>query len=485
MLDQIKVLSQQTLIYGAGKVFTRAVTFLLLPLYTNVFTPHDYGIISLAYAFMGLMHVALLYGLDAALMKRYIQAASGERSRYLATAYTSFLITSIVFAVLFLIFRRALAPAILGGDYPLYLAYVVGILLLDVLWGIPLLLLRSEERPLSYIGFSLLNVVSSLGLNFLLVLGFRMGIEGVLLSNLLTSGLIFLITIPIMWRRLRPWQISLEVWRGLMRFGLPFLPAGVFAMVMELADRYILKAMTDVGTVGIYSAGYKLGMLMMLIVMGFNAGWHPFFLKQKDTPTTRRLFARVASYLLAVLGFIWVLMCLWIPRLIRLEIGPINVYGPDFWQGAEIVPWIALGYLFHAAYLLQLPGVFQLEKSRWVAITRGVGALVNIVLNVALIPLYGALGAALATCFSFFLMALAFWMVNRRIYPLPYEWTRLLRVAVFIAAAYLLTQVVEVSVLRDVLLTFLYPLGLAASGFLTAGERSVLKRTVRNLRTRT
>jgi len=482
MLQQIKTLSLQTLIYGSGHILARLVSFLLLPLYTNVFTARDYGVISLAYAFMGFMNVVLHYGLDAALMKRYVQAEVEGRTRYLATAYLSFVITTTAFALILLVFRQPVAPLLLGGDYPRFIIYVAGILFFDVLWSVPLLLLRSEEKPLAYIGFSLLNVTCSLGLNFLLVLKYKMGIEGVLASNLITSGLIFVLTMPIIWRRLRPRQISLESWRQLMRFGLPFLPSGIFAMTMELANRYILKVMTNVDTVGIYSAGYKLGMLMLLIVMGFNMGWHPFFLRQEDTEATRRLFARVSSYLLAILGFIWVLMCLWIPRLIRLDLGPVTFYGPEFWEGTVIVPWIALGYLFHAAYLLQLPGVFQLERSRWVAVTRGIGALSNVVLNIALIPWYGVLGAGLATCLSFFIMALAFWGINRRIYPIAYEWGRLLRIAVCMAAVYSLTRISEVTVLRDLLLTGLYPLGLALTGFLTTSERSVLGRLVKNLR---
>ncbi len=485
MLRSIKTLSLQTLVYGTGHVLARSVSFLLLPLYTNVFTTYDYGVISLAYAFMGIMGVVLRYGLDAALMKWYVQSEREDRARYLTTAYFSFVITAAVFIMFMLGFRQPLAGLFLGGDYPQFMVYISGILFFDVLWSVPLLLLRSEERPLAFVGFSFLNVLSSLGLNLLLVLSYGMGIQGVLLSNLITSGLLFVLTFPIVWKRLELRRASLDSWRQLMRFGLPFLPSGIFAMLMELADRYILKVMTDVGTVGIYSAGYKLGMLMLLIVMGFSRSWQPFFLKQEDTGETRRLFATIATYLLAVLGFIWVLMCVWVPRLVRLDIGPITFYGPDFWQGTEIVPWIALGYLFHAAYLLQLPGVFQLERSRWVAITRGVGALANIVLNIALIPRYGALGAALATCLSFLIMALAFLGINRQIYPVPYEWSRLLRVFLLMAGIYVLTWVAEATLLRDVLLTFLYPLGLAVSGFLTVGERSVLKRAVRNLLART
>ncbi len=479
MLQRIKALSLQTLIYGSGHILVRSVSFLLLPLYTNVFSTYDYGVISLAYAFMGFMGVVLKYGLDAALMKWYVQTEGTDRACYLSTAYYSFLVTTAFIVALMLMLRQPLSILLLGGDHPRFMVYIAGILFFDVLWFVPLLLLRSEEKPLIYTGFSLLNVAGSLGLNLLLVLKYRMGIEGVLASNLMTSGSLFVLTFPIIWRRLELRRASLDTWRQLMHFGLPFLLSGIFAMLMELADRYILRIMTDVETVGIYSAGYKLGMLMLLIVMGFNMSWHPFFLKQENTDETRRLFARISSYLLAVLGFIWVLMCLWIPRLVRLDLGPVTFYGPDFWEGTEIVPWIALGYLFHAAYLLQLPGVFQLESSRWVAVTRGIGALANIVLNVVLIPLYGVPGAALATCLSFLIMALAFLAINRKIYPVPYEWARLLRVFLLMAGIYMLTGVAEATMLRDVLLTILFPLGLVLTGFLTARERAVLFRYFR------
>ncbi|UCH64094.1 MAG: polysaccharide biosynthesis protein [Fidelibacterota bacterium] len=479
MLQPIKALSLQTLIYGTGHILVRSVSFMLLPLYTNVFSTYDYGVISLAYAFMGFMGVVLKYGLDAALMKWYVQTGGEDRARYLTTAYYSFVITTAVFIALLLAFRQPLAAVLLGGDHPRFIAYISGILFFDVLWYVPLLLLRSEERPLVYTGFSLLNVAGSLGLNLLLVLKYRMGIQGVLMSNLITSGSLFVLTFPIIWKRLELRRASLITWRQLMRFGLPFLPSGIFAMTMELANRYILKIMTDVETVGIYSAGHKLGMLMFLIAMGFNMSWHPFFLKQEDTDETRRLFARIATYLLAVLGFIWVLMCLWVPHLVRLDLGPVTFYGPDFWQGTEIVPWIALGYLFHAAYLLQLPGVFQLESSLWVAITRGIGALSNVVLNVALIPLYGALGAALATCLSFLIMALAFLGINQRIYPVPYEWSRLLRVFLLMAGIYGLWEITEGAVLRDVLLMVSYPIVLVLTGFLNVRERAVIARIFR------
>jgi O-antigen/teichoic acid export membrane protein len=141
-----------------------------------------------------------------------------------------------------------------------------------------------------------------------------------------------------------------------------------------------------------------------------------------------------------------------------------------------IVPIIALGYVFDAVYIVQLPGVFRLERSNWVAITRAAGALSNILLNFILIPYLGAMGAALATCGSFLLMAVFFYLVNRRLYPIPYEWWRLLRIALLMTAVFVLSLFTGATVLRDLLLTLLFPAGLVLSGFLTGGERAYLRK---------
>ncbi|MFH1852950.1 MAG: oligosaccharide flippase family protein [Candidatus Neomarinimicrobiota bacterium] len=475
MRSRIKALSLQTLIYGTGHILARLVTFLLLPLYTNVFDPEKYAVVSLAYMFMGFMSVVLHYGLDAALMKHYVPAGPAERKVLMSSAYVSFVSTALGFALLMYLLRRIIAEPLLGVYMPKYIAYCGLILMLDNLWSIPLLLLRSEEKPFVFIGFSLTNVGLTLGLNLMLILHFRMGVEGVLISNIIASVVVFFLTLPVVLRRVDLRQVSLPVWKKLMRFGLPFLPSGIFAMIMEMAGRYLLKFMTDMETVGIYSAGYKLGMLMLLAVMGFNMAWQPFFLREGAGDEKKVLYARIASYVVALLALLWVLLLLWVDRLVRLPIGGTTFYGPEFWSSARIVPWIALGYLFQATYLLQLPGPFLTGKSHWVATTRGAGALATILLNLVLIPRYGAMGAAAAMGLSFFIMSGFMYFINRRIFPLPFEWSRLLRVVLVTAAIYLLHITTAVSPLRDLLLVLALPAGLLLTGFLKRSELEYLR----------
>ncbi len=471
MFSDILKLSRHTLIYGAGHILARLVTFLLLPLYTNVFTRSDYGVISLAYTFIGFMIVILHYGMDSSLMKYYSPANEKERKQYLSTAYLSYLVTTGIFVLIFNLFRQPLSSILLGSNYPNFITIISLILAFDLFWFIPTLLLRVEEKPTHYISISFINVLLSFFLNLLFVLKLEFGILGVLLSNLITSITLFLITLPYVLKRIQLQAISRERWGKMIRFGIPFLPSGIFAMIMELADRYILKYMTDMETVGLYSAGYKLGMLMLLLVMGFNMGWQPFFLKTKKGEDRKKLFARITTYVLAVMGFVWVLLIIWIENIVQLNIGGITLYGSKYWESIVFVPWVALGYFFFATYSLQLPGVFLVEKTKWVAVVRAIGAGMNVGLNIILIHYIGAIGAAIATCLSFFGMSVALYIINKKIYPMQYEWLRLFKIIVFMGVVFFVLLVYDLSMIEKLFLSASYPAGLLLTGFLNQGER--------------
>jgi O-antigen/teichoic acid export membrane protein len=419
----IKSLGSQSLIYGAGHVAARGVTFLLLPIYTNIFSLEDYGIISLIYTFLGFMNVVLHYGLDASLLKHYMPADSEERKTILSNAYGSFLITTILFSVLLIIFRNNVSGLLFGINLPNITLLVVGILFFDVLWSIHVLILRAEERPVYFSIISFLNVLSTLALNILFVIYLELGIYGVLLSNLITSGVIFLITFPIILKRSSIKSLSLKYWKKMMKFGVPFLPAGIFSMILELSDRYILRYLTDIETVGLYNAGYKLGLLILLIVMGFNMAWQPYFLKKEKEE--RKYIADVTTLVFAVLGFFWILLLLWSDTMVKMKFGDFSFFGEQYWEATSIVPIIGLAYVFHAGYLIQLPGVYLLEKTGWIPWVRGLGALSNIILNFLFIPEYGIVGAASATCLSFMLMAVIFYFINRSVFPILYQWRKL------------------------------------------------------------
>lgn len=449
----IRTLGKQSLIYGIGTILTRVVTFLLLPLYTNVFTTEEYGIVSLAYAFTGFVMIAYRYGMDSALMKYYIDAEGKNKKTYFTTIFSIQTFTSLVFSLFLFLTAGFFAPIFLGGEYKQLMQLVTIILFLDALWMLPMLILRADEKPRQYILYSLLNVILTMVFNIYLVVILKMGITGVLIGNIIASGGLLLVTLPIIVKNFNVKSISRSALQEVLKFGLPFFPAGIFTMIMELSDRYLLEWLAGTSTVGLYSAGNKLGMFGLLLVMGFNMGWTPYFLKKGKDDDAPQIFARISTYFLGLIGGLIVLISLWIDQLVRLRIGNATFFGEEFWTSTQVVPIILLGYYFFGLYVLQLPGVFMTKQTKWVPFFRGTGAVLAVLVNIILIPVFGIIGAATAKAIAFFGMSLTIFLFNQKYYPIPYLWRGILFPVVYL----LIIIIVPMGLGVKIFVSILYP----------------------------
>jgi len=353
---------RESALYLIGLMLTRIVSFLLLPVYTNVFNQTQNGIITLAYALIGFLAIILPYGTDAALLNFYLKDED-ERKSYFTNAYLMVLCSNLVILGLIFLARGNLAPLILRINEPNVFAWCLVILFLDTLNALPLLLMRAEGRPMTYVSFSLLNIGLMMGLNILLVVRLRMGITGIFYSNIITSMLIWIGLLPLVIQRLNLQALSGKYMRRLLRFGLPFLPSGIFAMTLDLADRWLLEYYTDIETVGLYGVGYKLAAIMLIFVLAFNAAWQPFFLQHRHEPNAPAIFAKVTDWAVGGLAFCWLFFSLWMNHIVRLHLAGRHLIGPQFWAGTGVTPLIMLAYFFQELFVLQLPGVFILEKT--------------------------------------------------------------------------------------------------------------------------
>ena len=196
--------------------------------------------------------------------------------------------------------------------------------------------------------------------------------------------------------------------------------AGVFSMIIELSDRYIIKYLLDIDMVGVYNAGYKLGMLMLLVVMGFNMAWQPFFLTKENQVDKNRI-ASISNAVFLFFSIICFGIICFAQPLTNIEFFGYKIIGDAFVSSVTIVPWICAAYLFHGAYILQLPGPYITNNTFSIAIIRGIGAFINVALNFILIPILGIKGAAIATFASFALMALLLFIYNKKIYKIQYN----------------------------------------------------------------
>ena len=428
MFNKIKQLTKDTAIYGVSTIVGRFLTFLLVPFYTNIFPPDAYGIVANLFIFIAILNIIYIFGMDAAYLKFAANKSMATEKDNFSTPYLAVMFVSLFLSLFIVLIKDGIISILEVPESYSYLIYYTSLILfLDALCVIPFIKLRIERRAKKFATFKIINILTNVFFNILLVLYFKWGIEAVFVSNIIASLLTLIILFPDIIKHLKP-VINISLLRRLIKFGLPYLPAGLGAMLIQGIDRPILTNLTDLTTAGIYNANYKLGIFMMLFVNMFQYAWQPFFLQQAGEKDAKKVFSKVLTYFTFTASIILILISLFIDDLVKINFFGITLIGSTYWSGLVIVPIILFGYLFNGLYVVFTAGIYIEEKSIYVPLITGIGALINVGVNLLLIPSLGIIGAALATLASYIAMAVGLYMVTQKFYKIKYESVKMISI---------------------------------------------------------
>lgn len=479
MFAEIRRLFTHTTIYGLGDIIGRSISFLLIPLYTHTLSQAEYGLMSLVYVFIGFVNVLYALGLNTAFLRFFIAEKDGEERKKIYSSAVFLLAGTSFVASLCLWFASPFLSGVIfrDPDSTTCMRLVAAILFVDTVAQFPLLVLRSLEKSKHYTAITILRLVTTVALNIVFVLGLRWGVEGILISNLIASACIFLVLLPLSLRYVKR-VFSGAILRKMLDFGLPMVPAVLSVLVIDLSDRYILEHFKGLEQVGVYSLGYKLGMIMTFFVSAFRFAWPPFFLTIAEQEDAKVIYARVLTYFLLVGAAMFLGISLYLKIIMRLFIGE------QYWSASPIVPLILLSYLFYGLYVNFTVGTYIQKKTRSILYIAVLAAAINIAFNLLFIPRFGMMGAAAATLLAYISMAVFLFLVNRRMYPIDYEVGRILKIGLAAGVIYAVHLVVSSSslgieiALKTILLAGFFGL-LLVFRFFQAKEFQALARRLR------
>jgi O-antigen/teichoic acid export membrane protein len=433
MFDKLKQLSKDTAIYGVSTILGRFLTFLLVPFYTNVFPAREYGIVSNLYVFVAIFNVVFIFGMDASYLKFGSNIIIGDEKDNFSTPFLSVLsISAIICAAILLLRYQILWTFDIPTSFIYLMYYVVAILLIDNISVLPFIKLRLERKAKKFAFYKIINILVNVTLNLYLILKLKWGIEAVFFSNLAASIISLVILLPDIFRSLR-FKFNKELLPRLLKFGLPYLPAGLAAMLIQGIDRPIITHLTDLSTSGLYSANYKLGIFMLLFVNMFQYAWQPFFLQTAQEENAKEVFSKVLTYFTLVAAVVLVVVSLFISDVAHISIHGHTIIGKEYLKGLVIVPVVLLGYLFSGMYGIFTAGIYIKEKSIYVPVMTAIGAFVNIALNYLLIPTWNIMGAAMATLLAYFVMAVGYLIITQRFYKINYEYGKITKIFISVA----------------------------------------------------
>ncbi len=478
MFDRIKSLFRNLVIYGMGDVATSLVSLLLLPVYTRFLSPSDYGVIAMLLTVEAVAKVVFRWGVDTAFMRLYYDCADQPSRQRLASTIFFFLL-AVNGALLVLAIGSAgwLSRQLFGSpQHSLLIALVLANTFVGGMYFIPFQVLRIGEKSGQFIALVFARSAGTLVMRLVLVIWAGLGVLGVVLADVAVT-IVFTIVLSAWFVPLIRPLFSRAIIRDALGFGLPRIPHAIAQQVISLADRYLLNAYGTLRDVGLYSIGASFGLALKLFLSAFEYAWTPFFLGVMREPDAATIYSTVSTYVVAVLVLLVAGLCAVARDLIRLTTTP------QFHQAANVTPWIALGVMFQGLYLVGSIGIVITKRTTRYPIATGLAAAASLAANWVLIPRYGVLGAAWANAIAYATLAAVTVGFSLHLYPIRYEYGRLLRIAAAGAVAYLIPVVLLPHVrlplvgivMNGVTVVIGYGIALFATGFFHPGEIRALQ----------
>jgi O-antigen/teichoic acid export membrane protein len=314
-------------------------------------------------------------------------------------------------------------------------------------------------------------VLITIGSTVALVVGAEKGAVGAVVGNFLGTLSVYVVLLAY-----RRYQLGLQFDRSLLRemnrFGMPLVPAALFLWAINFSDRLFIGQFKGQAEVGVYSLAVRVASVIVFLMTAFQLAWPAFAYSIRDDDEAKRTYAFVLTYLLFVTAWLSLALGALAPWIVDL-LAP-----PKFARAAEAVPLLAFATAAYSGYSVLAIGIGRARRTQYNWIVAGTAAIVNVVLNLILIPQIGMMGAAIATVVSYLVLFVAMGLNSQRVYPVAYQWRRVLSIAAtgggLTAAAWLLPERLPVAVA----LVLAYPLLLAPLGFYLPAERARLRRLV-------
>lgn len=442
MANPIKKLAGETAIYGLSTILARIINFCFVPFYTRILTTADYGILTEFLAYIAILQVVLVLGLETGCF-RFANKEGNDPGKVYSSALGTVFGLNAAFLALILIFGNQIA-AWLGYDaYGACIKYMGGILFLDSVTAILFAKLRQEHKALKFAVIKTVKILTETGANIWLFLcekpqwiynfisetpDFGYAVFAILISCIVC----FILFIPDLLKF--SFRMDGKLLKQMLIYSLPLMVAGLPGILNDFVDRILFRFLDTNSEVwqsslGVFQAAVKLAVIMNLFIQMFRYAAEPFFFQRAQDKDSKELYAKVMEWFTAFCGLVFLGIILYID-----VIGLI--LGRDFREAIGVVPVMLLSYMilgmnFNVSMWYKLA-----EKTSMAIYITLTGLAVTIIVNLIFMPMFSYWAAAFGHLLSYLVMFVISAVLGKKHYPIPYDWNRIISFFVFIAVAY-------------------------------------------------
>jgi len=457
-MNPIKKLAGQTAVYGLSSIVGRLLNFLLVPLYTNVFLPNEYGVVTELFTYVVFLQIILTYGMETGFFR--FSQKEYKVDTVFSTSIISLISTTVLFIGLILLFLNPISDVLGYSNHKNYIVWFAIILGADAISSIPFAKLRQQNKAFKFVVYRIINISVNIGFNLFFLLVCKnsnieflnslynpeIGVGYIFISNLIASVLTLVLFIPDFFKIV--FNFDKNLLKKMLLYSMPLLISGLAGSINDVFDRILLKFclivpqnITDAHEfilyqIGIYGANAKIAVLMTLFIQTFRFAADPFYFSQAKQPGYEKVFADVMKYFV-ILGCLILLFVMLYLDVLKYFIGK------DYFEGLAVVFPLLLGRLF-VGIVYNLSFWYKLkDKTSSGMIIFVIGALVSIILNIILIPIFGYIGSAWANVACYFVMMIITYIWGNKYLPIKYDLKRILGYISFAIVLYIVSLFIK------------------------------------------
>ncbi len=428
MLQKLKHTVKHTAIYSLGTIATKFIGIILLPLYIKHITVTEYGILGVLEVTILILTQTLSVGQHSSFLRLYNIKESDQKNGQ--TFFTIFIFILLLMGCFNIFGQLLVNPVACFFSQPdvfaTYFRLCISIISLRVINQLFLANLRAREKSLLYSLGNCIKIALILSFNIYFVAYRELGVQGILYAYLIGDLFLFCFLFLQMVGQMIP-KFDYSVFKTSLYFGLPLIFAGLTHMLLNMGDRYILKALINYNEVGLYNLGYKVaGILNVFFIHSFQMSLLPIAYKTVGQKGDKRFFSKMLTYFSFIL--IWSGLALSIVARDIFEIYPGKE--TSWWAAYSIIPVIVFSYILSGIKMVINLGLYIKKKTKLIAYSIVGALIINIILNMLLIPHFRMMGAAIATVIAFFILTIITYLLANHWYPIPYEIDKLIKMLV-------------------------------------------------------
>lgn len=391
-MSRSKYLIKNTAIFAIGNLGSKLINFFLIPLYTNVLTTEQYGVTDLVFTVCSIAIPVIILNINESIM-RFALDDDADRNKIMSIGIATIIVSTVSALILYAI-AAIYTPV---SEYRLYVylyAVTYGICEINICY------LRGKEKLMA---FSISNIIRTLSialLNILFLVVWKMGIPGYLLAyitaNVITA--IFAFFAGNVWDVIRHFALDKELFGKMVKYSIPLIPNSFMWWIINSSDRLMITAMVSVSVSGIFAISSKIPALISFVSTIFNQAFSYSAIQEEKSEDRVEFNNKIFDYLMGMVTVFGIFVLLIIRVFLRFyvsdEFYSAWIYTPPLIVGTCL---LVLGTFFSVSYTVNKDSIGFLKSG-------AMGAVANIILNLSLIPIWGALGAAIATFVSYFIV---------------------------------------------------------------------------------